>query len=193
MTETPGVRDGRAGRPPASSRATLSEAACELFLERGYEATTVADITTRAGVSRSSFFNYFASKSAVLWSSLDERIETLETELAEAQGVDAVAGAVTRLAAGFAPDSLALAVGHASAMGVVDELAHEGALRAARIARAVAPALERGGASRLASEVRGAAWGGAVLAAVRAWASAGAGRSDLAASVHEAALIARGA
>ena len=49
--------DSRAGRPRASSREVLAEAACELFLEKGYDATSVADITTRAGVSRSSFFN----------------------------------------------------------------------------------------------------------------------------------------
>ena len=61
-------------RPRASSRETLAEAACELFLEQGFEATSIADITTRAGVSRSSFFNYFASKSDILWSGLDERI-----------------------------------------------------------------------------------------------------------------------
>jgi AcrR family transcriptional regulator len=49
----------RAGRPKASSRETIAEAACELFLEQGYEQTSIADISTRAGVSRSSFFNYF--------------------------------------------------------------------------------------------------------------------------------------
>ena len=66
----------RAGRPRASSRETLAEAASELFLEQGYEATSIADITQRAGVSRSSFFNYFSSKSDVLWSGLDARIDT---------------------------------------------------------------------------------------------------------------------
>ena len=54
--------DPRAGRPRALSRETLAEAACELFLEQGYEATSIAEIATRAGVSRSSFFNYFWSK-----------------------------------------------------------------------------------------------------------------------------------
>ena len=69
---------GRVGRPKASSRETLAEAACELFLEQGFEATSIADITSRAGVSRSSFFNYFASKSDVLWAGLDERLTSLE-------------------------------------------------------------------------------------------------------------------
>ena len=35
--------DSRTGRPRASSRETLAEAACELFLEQGYEATSIAD------------------------------------------------------------------------------------------------------------------------------------------------------
>ena len=78
---------GRAGRPKASSRETLAEAACELFLERGYDATSVADITQRAGVSRSSFFNYFASKSDVLWSGVDERIGQAIARRARAFGL----------------------------------------------------------------------------------------------------------
>ncbi|MGB4138172.1 MAG: TetR/AcrR family transcriptional regulator, partial [Microbacterium sp.] len=78
----------RAGRPRSSSRETLAEAACELFLEQGYESTSIADIARRAGVSRSSFFNYFASKSDVLWSGLDARIDDALVSLA-ALGTDA--------------------------------------------------------------------------------------------------------
>ncbi|HWU28147.1 MAG TPA: helix-turn-helix domain-containing protein, partial [Microbacterium sp.] len=74
--------ESRAGRPRASSRETLAEAACELFLEQGYEATSVVDIAQRAGVSRSSFFNYFSSKSDVLWSGLDARIAAASVALA---------------------------------------------------------------------------------------------------------------
>lgn len=185
--------ESRAGRPRVSSRETLAEAACELFLERGYDATTVADITTRAGVSRSSFFNYFASKSAVLWSGLDERIGLLERELDGAAGSAAVDAVIAELARGFAPDALALAIVNDVAMGVADELAREAAMRSSRIARAVSGALVRGGADRLEADVRAAAWGGAVLAAVAAWARDGAGRSELASTVSRAARIARDA
>src|ERR687898_889449 len=48
-----------------------------------------------------------------------------------------------------------------------------------RSARAVAERLARGGADRLHAEVAGAAWGGAVLAAVEAWAHDGAGVTSL--------------
>ena len=43
------MAEHRAGRPRASSRETLAEAACELFLEQGFEATTIADITSSRG------------------------------------------------------------------------------------------------------------------------------------------------
>lgn len=43
-------------------RDVLAEAAFELFLERGFERTTVDDIVARAGVGRRSFFRYFPSK-----------------------------------------------------------------------------------------------------------------------------------
>ena len=71
-----------AGRPKASSRETIAEAACELFLEQGYNRTSVTDIAIRAGVSRSSFFNYFDTKSALLWGGFDERLDAACTALA---------------------------------------------------------------------------------------------------------------
>ncbi|HWM34773.1 MAG TPA: helix-turn-helix domain-containing protein [Pseudolysinimonas sp.] len=48
------------------TRETLFTAALELFDERGYEATTVAEIARRAGVTEMTFFRHFPSKDAVL-------------------------------------------------------------------------------------------------------------------------------
>lgn len=166
----------RAGRRRVSSHATLAEAACELFLEKGYAATSVADIAQRAGVSRASFFNYFSSKGEVVWSGLDERIDGLE--LALSQGADAVS-ALRALGAGFVPDALALALTHAPAMHLDEELARESATRAARIGRAVAASFIAQGRDELSAEVSGAAAGGAVLAALKHWARRGPGTQRL--------------
>lgn len=176
VTATP-----RSGRPRASSREVLAEAACELFLERGFEATSIADIASRAGVSRSSFFNYFASKSDVLWSGLDERITGFESALARprADASTDVRESASALAHDFAPDALALAIVNARAMGLEVELDRETSLRRSRIARAVTARVVAGGSDRIAAEVAGAAWGGAVLAAIEAWAHDGAGRTSL--------------
>ncbi|MEV4688562.1 TetR family transcriptional regulator [Microbacterium sp. LWH3-1.2] len=173
----------RAGRPKASSRETIAEAACELFLEQGYEQTSIVDIARRAGVSRSSFFNYFSSKSDVLWAGLDERLAAFEHRLEEPDGKDAAASvraATLAIADSFAPDSLALGIVNATAMSLETEYERDAALRRARVARAVAGRLLGGGADRVRAEVAGAAWGGAVLAAIEAWAHDGAGRTSLA-------------
>lgn len=180
----------RAGRPKASSRETIAEAACELFLEQGYEETSIADITSRAGVSRSSFFNYFSSKSDVLWAGLDERLAAFERHLGSDEETAAVAdvrAATLAVAEGFAPDSLALGIVNAKAMGLEAEYERDAALRRARVARAVSTRFVRAGSDRVHAEVGGAAWGGAVLAAVEAWAHDGAGRTSLARFLARAA------
>ncbi|MFT4213234.1 MAG: helix-turn-helix domain-containing protein [Microbacterium sp.] len=173
------------GRPKSTSRQTIAEAACELFLERGYERTTAADIATRAGVSRSSFFNYFDSKAEVLWGGFDERADAAVAALAAgAEVAIAVRGIVT----GFAPDSLALAITNADAMGIAASLEDERALRQARLARAIADRMVAGGATRLSAEVRAAGSAAAVLAAVWAWAHAGSARTSLVEVFDEACV-----
>lgn len=170
---------GRAGRPKASSRETLAEAACELFLERGYDATSVADITQRAGVSRSSFFNYFASKSDVLWSGVDERIERAIGALAQL-GAEADGGAVRDIlrlvVRDFAPDPLALALRNSAAMGLQDELVGDTGLRLARLSGAVSAAARASGVDVVRADILGAAHAAAVLSSLRVWAEQGAGR-----------------
>lgn len=169
---------GRAGRPKASSRETLAEAACELFLERGYDATSVADITQRAGVSRSSFFNYFTSKSDVLWSAVDERIEEAVKRLQglgrEADG-DAVRGILRGIVRDFAPDPLALALRNAGAMGLQDELVRDTGVRLARLSEAIATAARGSGVDAIRADILGAALAAAVFSALRVWAEHGAG------------------
>lgn len=60
-----GVGGGRA----SATRNALYEAAAALFVERGYEDTTMADIAERAGTSRRTAFNHFPAKGDIpmLW------------------------------------------------------------------------------------------------------------------------------
>src|SRR4051812_47452394 len=73
-----------AGRPRTSSRATIEEAAAELFLENSFAGTTIDQITQRAGVSRATFFNYFTQKSDLLWVGVDDAIHQLDVECTDA-------------------------------------------------------------------------------------------------------------
>ncbi|XVU26995.1 TetR/AcrR family transcriptional regulator [Actinoplanes sp. CA-054009] len=52
-------------RPGARER--LEEAAVELFVEQGFAATTVPQITARAGLTTRTFFRHFADKREVLF------------------------------------------------------------------------------------------------------------------------------
>jgi AcrR family transcriptional regulator len=52
-------------KPGASGR--LEQAAYELFLERGYDHTTVVDIANRAGLTERTFFRHYADKREVLF------------------------------------------------------------------------------------------------------------------------------
>lgn len=68
----------RLGRPPATSRAELERVALELFISRGFEATTVDDIAAAAGVSRRTFFRYYASKNDVVWGDFDSLLRDMD-------------------------------------------------------------------------------------------------------------------
>jgi AcrR family transcriptional regulator len=49
------------------ARRRLQEAALELMLKRGYEATTAADIAAKAGVTERTFFRHFSDKREALF------------------------------------------------------------------------------------------------------------------------------
>ncbi|WP_411722479.1 TetR family transcriptional regulator [Mycetocola sp.] len=181
------------GRPRRSSKRTLEEAAAELFLEQTYAGTTVDQIAARAGVSRNTFFNYFASKSDVLWVDFDETIERLADELAAAGQdgpvMDAVRDALVRVAASHPDDRVPWALTQVDLMGTREDLEASGLRRfmkqAAVVRMFVAQRLGAGAGDVLPQAVAFAVLG-AAAAAAGAWANAGLARRPLADYVAEA-------
>src|SRR5919204_4073998 len=55
------------GRWEPDARGRLARAALELYIECGFEQTTVADIATKAGLTERTFFRHFADKREVLF------------------------------------------------------------------------------------------------------------------------------
>ena len=75
-------RVARPGRPSVTSRAELERRALELFAARGFDATTVDDIATAAGIGRRTFFRYFASKNDAVWGDFDQGLADLRQRFA---------------------------------------------------------------------------------------------------------------
>ncbi|WP_245930908.1 TetR family transcriptional regulator [Actinokineospora auranticolor] len=64
--------DGLRDRTRRAVRADLAERAMVLFRERGFDETTVDDIARAAGMSKRSFFRYFATKEDAVLGLVDE-------------------------------------------------------------------------------------------------------------------------
>jgi len=81
----------------SSPRDRLAQAAFDLFDERGYEQTTVDEITERAGLGRTTFFRYYRSKEDVIFPDHDlllgllgDRLRTTGQPTALTAVIDAV-------------------------------------------------------------------------------------------------------
>ncbi|MFC4910553.1 TetR family transcriptional regulator [Actinomadura gamaensis] len=66
--ETTGLRE----RTRRAVRRELADLALGMFVERGYDATTVEDVAAAAGLSKRSFFRYFPTKEDVLFGDVEE-------------------------------------------------------------------------------------------------------------------------
>ncbi|MFF3611477.1 TetR family transcriptional regulator [Streptomyces sp. NPDC002580] len=91
------------GRWQPDARGRLSRAALELYVERGFDRTSVAEIAERAGLTERTFFRHYADKREVLFAGSDELREVLARAVAQAPGsatpMDAVAAALEDAAA----------------------------------------------------------------------------------------------
>src|SRR5271163_4894197 len=92
--------------PNASER--LERAALALFAERGYDATTVAEIADRAGLTKSTFFRHYADKREVLFGGQDVLAELFSGAIRgappSATAADCLAAALESAAAIFTAD-----------------------------------------------------------------------------------------
>ena len=94
------------GRWEPNGPARLRQAAMELYAERGFDRTTVADIAERAGLTERTFFRHFTDKREVLFQGQDQLERSFLDGAAEAPGDDAMSLARAALdrAADFFPD-----------------------------------------------------------------------------------------
>ncbi|MHB1539240.1 MAG: mycofactocin system transcriptional regulator [Solirubrobacteraceae bacterium] len=91
----------RPGRPRTTSREQVAGVALRLFVERGFEASTISDIAAAVGVSRRTILRYFDSKNDIVWGSFDENLEALRARLARAPPRQPVVAAVREAVVAF--------------------------------------------------------------------------------------------
>ena len=84
------------GRWQPDALGRLQQAALELYGERGFEPTAVADIAERAGLTERTFFRYFADKREVLFAGSEALVDMFADAVADAPASSAPVDAVAR-------------------------------------------------------------------------------------------------
>ena len=84
MSDTP-ARRGR----PGYDQGQVLDVAVQEFIAHGYDATSVAALADRLGLSKSALYHHYASKQQLLEVALEEALGGLEGVLASAQGATA--------------------------------------------------------------------------------------------------------
>jgi AcrR family transcriptional regulator len=128
------------------SRERILVAAVELFVEQGYDATTVAEIAERAGVTKSTFFRHFADKRDVLVAGQEALSQLLAQGIAEAPAdatpLAAIAAGLTRATTMMAgPIARELGPRMKAAIAASTELQARDALKSVGLASAMTDAL----------------------------------------------------
>lgn len=69
---------------PGHDRDAVLRCAIELFIERGYDATSIGDLSAELGVTKSAIYHHFPSKESLLAAALDEALDGLSRAVADA-------------------------------------------------------------------------------------------------------------
>jgi AcrR family transcriptional regulator len=142
-------------QPNASER--LVQAALDLFAEQGYENTTVIQIASHAGLTKSTFFRHFPDKREVLFGG-DTMARLIVAGIMEAPvgatPLEAVAHALDALGRqAFTPDRRAFAARRQAVIAANPELQEREALKGLGLTAAMSDALQRRGVPALAAAV----------------------------------------
>jgi len=139
---------GAMGRWQPDARGRLEQAALTLYGQHGFDNTTVAEIAERAGLTKRTFFRYFADKREVLFWGAQTLEQLFVQEVAEAPAsaapLDAVAAALDAVAPMF-EERREFAVRRQQIIAANPELQERELIKLASLSRAVAEALRRRG------------------------------------------------
>lgn len=147
------------GRWKPGGRERLVVAAVDLFTEQGYDATTVAQIAERAGVTRSTFFRHFSDKREVLVAGQESLGRLLADGIADAPAgaspLEAVAVGLGRASNAMGPLNREIGPRLRAAVSASAELQERDALKSVGLAAAMTDALAARGVPDLTAHLAG--------------------------------------
>jgi AcrR family transcriptional regulator len=154
-----------------NARSRLEQAALKLYLQRGYEQTTVAEIAKEAGLTERTFFRHFADKREVLFSgagALQELLVTAVARTPDCAPIDAIARALD--AAGtLLQERREYSRQRQTVIAANAELRERELLKLAALASAMADALRRRGVTDPAASLTAEAGIAAFKIAFECW------------------------
>src|ERR1017187_2571668 len=136
------------GRWEPNARGRLEQAALELYVERGFEQTTVAEIAKLAGLTERTFFRYFSDKREVLFWGAGALQELLVSTVADAPDSEApitVISAAIAAAGAVFQERRESALLRQTVIGANTELQERELIKLASLAAAMAGALRQRG------------------------------------------------
>ncbi|MFC5910529.1 TetR/AcrR family transcriptional regulator [Streptacidiphilus monticola] len=144
-------------QPGAAQR--LVVAAVDLFTEQGYDATTVAQIAERAGVTKSTFFRHFSDKRELLVAGQETLSRLLADGITEAPAgaspLQAVAAGLERASGAMGPVNRELGPRLQAAIAASTELQERDALKSVGLAAAMTDALIARGVPAATAQLAG--------------------------------------
>jgi AcrR family transcriptional regulator len=144
------------GRWEPDARGRLLKAALELYGERGFEQTTVAEIATRAGLTERTFFRHFADKREVLFAGAQALEDLIVSTVAKAPArlapIDAAAAGIEAAGAAI-QEGGDLPRQRAAIIAASAELQERELIKLASLSSALADALRRRGVSEPAASL----------------------------------------
>ena len=145
------------GRWAPDARVRLETAALDLFVENGYEETTVAQIAERAGLNRATFFRHFADKREVLFAGEDVLAglfaDAIRAAPPDATLIQCLQAALAAVGDTMTPQRRATASQRIRILTADSELHERGQLKYARITSSIADALRERGVDDLTARL----------------------------------------
>jgi AcrR family transcriptional regulator len=179
------------GRWQPDARGRLEKAAMELFRERGFDATTVAEIAERAGLTERTFFRHYADKREVLFGGASILQEMLVSGVRAAPAglapVAVIVGALEEVSDRLFEERGEFARQRQAVIASNAELQEREVVKLATLAAAVAGALRDRGVTEPAASLAGEAGIAVFKVAFERWVSQPAAAGSLAGYVRECA------